>query len=84
MHWIPREQNEKADELSKMGLNQLEQRRFVIRGTHEESNTSWIKYQSNHLNKVEQVYNDLFNQTNSGQQYEIWDNELQQPVLLNK
>ena len=76
IYWVPREQNTQADILSKMALQQVSQRRYQIKGRHDESDCEWIEYQSDWINKVQQVYGDLVaKEPDYGQTYSIWDSQ---------
>ena len=86
-HWIPREQNEKADELSKMGLKQFAQRRYQIKASHPESDAEWIEYQTNHLSNLSGAYDKAFEKYNNGVDeiiLTIIDTETNEEIFLEK
>lgn len=80
--WIPREKNTKADELSKMGLQQFASKRYQIKGRHDDSDSEWIEYQSDHLEKIELQFNKLYDNDNNGQEYQIWDTQDQIEIFV--
>lgn len=81
--WIPRERNTKADELSKIGLQQFAQKRYQIKGYHDDSDSEWIEYQSDFLDKIEIQYDKLAREVDNGQIYTIWDSQTNQEIFLN-
>lgn len=80
IQWVPRKFNTKADELSKMGLNFKDPRRYEIRATREELNRNWIEYRSDYLSKVQQTFSALPN--GIGESYQVWDNEMNQAISV--
>lgn len=82
--WIPRERNTKADELSKLGLQQFVQRRYQIKGRHNESDSKWNEYQSDYISKVYEKFEQLTESDDHGQTYQIWDTLEKKEVFYNK
>lgn len=81
IYWVRREQNKQADILSKMALQQVSQRRYQIKGRHDESDCEWIEYQSDWIDKVQQVFSDLVaKEPDYGQTYTIWDSQEEREV----
>lgn len=84
--WVKRELNTQADELSKIGLQQIVRKRYHIKGRHDDSDSEWIEYQSDYLEKVEITWSKLMSQNkpNFGQIYSIVDTETDQEIHFNK
>lgn len=84
--WIPREKNQKADELSKLGLRQFSQRRYQIKASHPESDSEWIEYQTDHQQKLQAAYDMVCEKFNLGEEVilTILDTQTNQEIFLNK
>jgi ribonuclease HI len=80
IQWVPRKFNTKADELSKMGLNSNESRKYEIRAMRDELSHKWIEYRSDHFTKVQRIYDALI--TGIGESHQVWDTELNQIIKM--
>lgn len=80
IQWVPRKFNTKADELSKIGLNSNEPRRYKITGMRDETNHKWIEYRSDYFDKVQRVFKAL--PTRVEESYQVWDTELNKQITI--
>lgn len=80
IQWVPRKFNTKADELSKIGLNCNQPKKYEIRGMRDEMNHKWIEYRSDYFNKVKRTYNTFI--TGMGESYQVWNTETNEMIKM--
>lgn len=83
IYWIPREQNTHADDLSKLGLHgEKGNKNYYIKGIHDESDSSWIEFESDSLKELKKYWWDV--EVKDQEHYEMWDRKNNKEIFFNK
>lgn len=82
IQWVPREKNQQADDLSKMGLQLSNTTRYLIKLVHKKANYENIEYQGSDLDQVQHEYNEI-KEVNPKLTYEVWDTKSQTQIYFS-